>query len=237
MTTNKYIYWLEQAELQQMKTELKQDGYKIGRILKTPCEVLNAKDNKVLFAAPSVWNLVCKRQGSWYRESDKNGKYMLVSDHKLNETYNRYLDAEITESDFMPPQLPSRNELKVLVTMPDYIDNKPAEWENIGAKDSILFKSLFTLTGFWKWGDNMKRHWLHQRSNHANFLTRQYTTEIDNQQVPYSVTDNDGVCSSCVEFFNVLENNARKLVRACPGAITFGGVKRTVYYDVKPQHV
>ena len=83
-------------------------------------------------------------------------------------------------------------------------------------------------------GDNLKKHWLGHRANHANFLSKKVTTELDGEQVPYSVTGNEGVCSSCVEFFNVIEVDSRKLVRACPGAVTFGGAKRDIYYDIKP---
>ena len=71
----------------------------------------------------------------------------------------------------------------------------------------------------------------------ANFLAKKYTTEVDGEQVPYSVTENSGVCSSCVEFFNITSNDSRKLVRACPGSITFSKVERNQYYDVKPVQI
>jgi len=52
--------------------------------------------------------------------------------------------------------------------------------------------------------------------------------------VPYSVTNNAEVCSSCVEFFNVIGPRDRKLVRACPGSVVFAGLERETYYDVVP---
>lgn len=97
-----------------------------------------------------------------------------------------------------------------------------------------MFKILFTLTGFWGWGDNLKKYWLNHRANHANFLTHKYTTNIEGEEVPYSVANNAGTCSSCVEFFNIIEKDTRKLVCACPGAVTFGSAKRNIYYDVLP---
>ena len=97
-----------------------------------------------------------------------------------------------------------------------------------------MLKVFFTLTRFWGWGDNLHKYWLHQRSNHANFLSRKVTTQFDGEEVPYSVTEIAGVCSSCAEFFNVVEPSARKLVRSCPGAVAFGKVQRAVYYDIKP---
>jgi hypothetical protein len=64
-----------------------------------------------------------------------------------------------------------------------------------------------------------------------------FTTKIDGEDVPYSVTENAGVCSSCAEFFNVVEDGSRKLVRACPGSVIFGGAPRNVYLDVKPVNI
>lgn len=234
MDTHKYIYWLTKTEFENSKTSLKQQGYKLSAAAMTPCEVLKTKDNKLIYATPAVFNRVCTRQGSWYRNSEKDGKTMLVSDHRLAKDYDQYLEASMERTDFIPTQLPSRKQLKVLVQQPAYIDKKPTAWEKVGLKDKLMFKSLFTLTSFWGWGDNMKKHWLNQRANHANFLSKQYTVEMDQTDVAYSVTDNDGVCSSCVEFFNIIQPQDRKLVRACPGAITFGGAERQVYYDVLP---
>ena len=59
-------------------------------------------------------------------------------------------------------------------------------------------------------------------------------TEIDGEEVPYSVTNNDGVCSSCAEFFTIISPDSRKLVRSCPGSATFGKAPKEVYVDVTP---
>lgn len=90
------------------------------------------------------------------------------------------------------------------------------------------------MTGFWRRGDNLARHWLGRRANHANFLAKRHATEIDGERGAYSVTGNAGVCSSCAEFFNVVAPDDRALVRACPGSVTIGGAERDVYYDVRP---
>ena len=52
--------------------------------------------------------------------------------------------------------------------------------------------------------------------------------------MPFSVTGSESVCSSCVEIFNVLADDSRKLVNACPGAVTFGGADADTWVDVKP---
>ncbi len=200
----------------------------------TPCQVLRASGTKVVYATPEIWSRMCVRQGSWYRDSKRNGQYMMVSEHKLPHTFDENLDAEITNTEFTPKSLPTTLGLEDLVNSKAYQENKPGEWEAKTRKDAIMFKMLFSLTRFWGWGDNLKKYWLSHKATHANFLTRKFTVEIDSESVPYSVAENAGICSSCVETFNIIEDNSRKLVRACPGAVTFGGAERDVYLDIKP---
>lgn len=236
-TFSRYIYWLDNNALNTVSPDLKSFGYKLTGAKMTPCETLNANGKTVFFAKPQIWNRMCTRQGSWYRESDKSGKTLLVSDHPLPEVMRTYLDAEMTQSDFTPDYYPTRQTLQEMVDSPEYKNTRPDEWENAGVKDGIMFKIFFSVTRFWGAGDNLSRHWLAHRANHANFLNKMFTTKIDGEDVPYTVTDNKGVCSSCVEFFNVSAKNSRKLVNACPGAITFSKVKRDTYYDVKPINI
>lgn len=231
---SKNIYWVPGHEFETFKHELKKSEFKLKPVYKTSCETLNAKNKTVRYASPKIFNGLCNRQGSWYRESNKAGSYLVVSEEKLSEKYNLYMDASIKETEFTPESLPTASEIKKLLKSDEYQSQKPTDWENKGLKDSLLFKILFTLTGFWGFGDNIKTHWNNQRSNHANFLARQYTANVDGEEVAYSVTKNDGVCSSCVEFFNIIEQDSRKMVSACPGSITFTGVKRNKYYDVQP---
>jgi hypothetical protein len=100
--------------------------------------------------------------------------------------------------------------------------------------DAIMFKVFFTINRQWGWGENLKTYWLSHKANHANFVANKITTEIDGENVPYSISENAGVCSSCVEFFNIVNKDQRKLVRACPGSITFGGAKKDVFLDIQP---
>ncbi|MFQ5630145.1 MAG: hypothetical protein ACE5I1_15360 [bacterium] len=159
---------------------------------------------------------------------------MMMSEKKLPEAFDEYLDAEIAGTKFTPESLPTTPELQNLVNSEAYQRNKPEEWEAKGLKDAVMFKVLFSLTRFWGWGDNLKKHWLSHKAHHANFLAHHFTAEIDGESVPYSIAENAGICSSCVETFNIIDENSRKLVRACPGAVTFGGAKRNTYLDVKP---
>ena len=230
----RYVYWMKKEDFGRMKDELSREGFRVSDAKWSPCETLNASGNKVFFASPEVWSRSCVRQGSWYRQSKKSGKYLLVSEQKLPSKFNHFLEAEIRESDFMPGRLPTGEELQRLVDSECYQRSKPDEWEAVSIKDRISFKLIFTLTGFWALGDTFEKHWLTHRANHANFLCKRFTTEIDGEEIPYSISGNGGVCSACVEFFNVIGEDSRKLVRACPGSILSGKVKRRIYYDVRP---
>lgn len=230
----RHLYWLGNTDFASAKDFLAAKGYRLTPTRLTPCQVLKSRGQNLVFARPGIWSGICSRQGSWYRSSDRRGQFMLMSDHRLPPELDRFLDAEMAVSDFLPEQLPGEDELREIVASEEYQTQKPDEWEGIWWKDAFMYKMLFTLTRFWGKGDNLNKYWLHQKANHANFISRKVTTEIDGEQVPYSVTDNAGVCSSCAEFFNVVGSSSRKLVRACPGAVTFGGAQRTIYYDIKP---
>ncbi len=232
---NRYLYWFKDADFVTSKQFLEQNGYRLTSTLLTPCQVLKSRGRDILYAPPKIWSRMCFRQGSWYRTSDRQGQTMLMSDHRLPESLDPYFDAEMVLSDFQPDNLPDRKGLQEIVDTDAYQNEKPDDWEKIGIMDSVMFKVFFSLTRFWGLGEGLKEYWLNQRSNHANFVSGHLTTEIDGQPVPYSVTENAGVCSSCAEFFNVVKPDSRKLVRSCPGAITFGKTDRDVYYDIKPK--
>lgn len=230
-----YLYWLDAHPFESSKSTLERQGYRLRRALLTPCQVMRAEGRTVVYATPEVWGLMCVRQGSWYRESSRSGQTMMMSAEPLPGELDEYLDAVLEPTDFEPERLPSEEELESLTDSEPYRSSMPVDWEKAGLKDAIAFKTLFSLTRFWGWGDNLKKHWTGHRANHANFLAKAFTTELDGEQVAYSVTGNKGVCSSCVEYFNVVDTDSRKLVRACPGAVTFGGAPRDIFLDVRPQ--
>ena len=230
----RHLYWLGQADFKSAKELLKAEGYGLSATLLTPCQVLKSRGKKLVYARPGIWSGICSRQGSWYRDSNRRDQFMLMSDHRLPTALDGFLDAEMAVSDFVPEELPDEAALHEIVASEQYQSQKPDEWEKVWLKDSVMFKILFGVTRFWGKGDNFKKYWLHQKANHANFLSRKVTTQMDGEEVPYSVSENAGVCSSCAEFFNVIEGESRKLARSCPGAVIFGGAERDVYYDIKP---
>lgn len=231
---DKYIYWVPAAAIDATVGRLTADGYQLRKTFGSQCEVLKCAGKRLGHAEPAGFNRMCKRQGSWYRHSAKAGMHLIVADHRLPNYMQRYLDATMAVSDFQPKRLPTPVELRAVVDTEEYQHTRPDDWEKYSLLDRIASKILFTLTGFWRKGDNLGTAWLGHQANHANFLTKRHTTHIDGEDVAYSVTENASVCSSCVEFFNLVSEDSRKLVRSCPGSITLSGAKRDVYYDIQP---
>jgi hypothetical protein len=230
-----YIYWIGEADLSWARETLAVLGMRVKDVKITPCQTMKASADTVLVASPAVFDGICRRQGSWYRASHRSNQTLLVSGTRLEGGLETFLDAVVSETDFAPANFPSEEVIVALAETSDYQMNKPPEWELIGLKDAIKQKVLFTLTGFWKRGDSLKKHWPKQCASHANFLASRFTTELDGEDVPYSVSNSVGICSSCVESFNIITQDSRKLVAPCPGAVRFGGAKVDVYLDVRPQ--
>jgi len=170
-----YLYWLSQEEFDNAKGVLKANGFTLSATVLTPCQVMRAKGHKVMYAPPSVWSRLCVRQGSWYRESVRAGKTMLMSENRLPKEMDSYLDAILEESSFQPEALPGQAELEQVVESGAYQTVKPKDWEGIGWWDSFMFKSFFGFFRFWKRGETLKTFWLGHKANHANFVSKKYT--------------------------------------------------------------
>ena len=229
-----YIYWIGEVDLTWARETLADLGLLVKDVEVAPCQTMKASADAVLVASPAVFNGLCGREGSWYRASHRAGQTLMVSGTRLADGFEDFLDAVVSETDFAPERLPSEQEIVALTETSDYQMSKPDDWELIGLKDAIIQKLLLTLTGLWRRGDSLERHWPKQCASHANFFARQFTTERDGEDVAYSVWNSVGICSSCVETFNIITQESRKLVAPCPGAVRFGGAKVDVYLDVRP---
>ena len=92
----KHIYWLTKEAEARLHDELEVRGVRIGSAKGVVCTPLDAI-NKISSVAPEVWGDTCARQGSWYRASDKNGLYLVISSFEL-EGYENKKAARITKS-------------------------------------------------------------------------------------------------------------------------------------------
>lgn len=229
-----YLYWIPADGFQAAKRIIRGMGLTLSGTRMTPCETLRVAPGRAIYATPQVFSRMCTRQGSWYRSSERNGQFLLLSPVRLDVELDDYLDAELNESSFQPDALPTNEVLQSMVDSSEYQDGRPDAWEQKTVVEGVMVKLLFMFNRFWGLSDSLDKHWLSHRANHANFLAARVTTDIDGEAVAYSVSENAGVCSSCVEFFNIISPETRKLVRSCPGAVTFGGARPDVFVDVQP---
>ncbi len=229
----RYLYWVPAENFKAMAAAIRGAGLTLKGSKMTPCETLRADEETAIYATPQVFSRMCTRQGSWYRDSARNGQFMIVSPMRL-AGFDAYYDAEIAPSDFRPDQLPSAAELLDLVQERAYTEGRPEAWEKKTRLDAIMVRLFFRVIGYWGRKDTLDKHWLTHRANHANFVAERYTTDVDGEKVPYSISEVAGVCSSCVEFFNIANPERRKLVRACPGAVTFGNAPKEGFLDISP---
>lgn len=229
-----YLYWIPADDFQTAKRVIRDMGLVLSGSRMTPCETLRVTPGRAIYATPQVFSRMCTRQGSWYRSSERNGQFLLLTGVRLDSELDDYLDAELNESTFQPDALPTNEVLQSIVDSPEYQNSRPDAWEQKTVMEGMMVKLLFMFNRFWDLRDSLDKHWLSHRANHANFLAARVTTKVDGEVVPYSVSENAGVCSSCVEFFNIISPKTRKLVRSCPGAVSFGGARPNVFVDVRP---
>ncbi len=180
----KFVYWLNEQDIPRVSEFLTTQGISLNSVGKTPCQVLKADDAQAQIASPDVFNGFCSRQGSWYRQSDRNGQHLLMTATRLPAEYDAFLDAEVTESDFQPERFPDDDEIQELVDSKAYQSGKPSDWELVGFWEAIGMKLFFTFLGFWKLGETMKKYWPRQCASHANFLGHHYTVALDGEDVP-----------------------------------------------------
>ena len=96
----KHIYWLDPALHRDAIAEFRKDKKRVYRAKHQPCEALYPR-REVALVEPEVWDLRCRRQGSWYRSSRLQGKSFLVTNRPLTEFT---LWGTLTLEPFHPPR-------------------------------------------------------------------------------------------------------------------------------------
>ena len=110
----RHLYWFSPDAFASLKLAAPSHGIKLTTTVLTPCQVLRVSPGQAIYAPPSVWSRMCVRQGSWYRDSQRAGQYMVMSAERLPAMFDQYLDAEVAESDFVPASLPGNADLEGL---------------------------------------------------------------------------------------------------------------------------
>ncbi|HUU40505.1 MAG TPA: hypothetical protein VMW42_06180 [Desulfatiglandales bacterium] len=186
--------------------------------------------SKSISVAPEVWNETCRRQGSWYRSSDKNGLYLIISPQEL-KGFEQFKQAVITGSDFLLPEPATRKHKQEMVEDEEFKRLVPEEWYQA----SDIEKRLWT-----RWAKRLgsNEDWdslfLTHTACHANFISPRFFIESDGLKIPYSIDSSANLCSCCLELFQIIGNNwQRKLVAPCAGAVVFARLPKDKYLLVE----
>jgi hypothetical protein len=225
----KYIYWLTPEQEKGLSLDLEAKGIKLKHakgVTCTPLDVLT----RIAGVAPEVWQDHCPRAGAWYRASEKNGQYLIVSSFEL-EGYRNRKTASIRPFDFQPPHKVSREEIEKLVQDSDFLKQVPPAWRQASENEKRIY-----LRWAHKLGSKVEHFdtlWLIQSANHANFIKPTFYIEKDNRPIPYSIDRSAHLCSCCLELYDILGQEFRqKLVRPCPGAIFYARLEPDRYFLV-----
>ncbi|MBN2126092.1 MAG: hypothetical protein JW821_17470 [Deltaproteobacteria bacterium] len=226
----KHIYWLREEEAISLQGELKERGQAARIARGVVCTPLDER-NRISIVPPSVWGETCSRQGSWYRQSDRNPLFLVVSSFGL-DSFEEKKEAVITRSDFQPLRQATAEEKAMLVQDPDFAKCIPPEWNRVGEIEKKTY-----LRWAAKFGSHTTEYdflFLSHTANHANFLRPRFYIEDQKGPIPYSIDRTAHLCSCCLELFQVLgREHVRKLVRPCPGAALFSRLQPDRYLLVE----
>ena len=229
----KHVYWLTRDEETRLRDELALAGVRLRSAKGIVCTPLD-RINKITSVAPEVWNDTCGRQGSWYRRSDKNGLYLIVSAFPL-EGYEAHHAATITESDFVRPRPATREEKEALVAAPEFERQLPSDWKRVDDLEKRIY-----LRWAKRLGSDVEDYdflYLSHSANHANFIEPRFFVREDHGIIPYSIDQSAHLCSCCVELFQILGGEyEKKLVAPCPGATIFARLKPDRFLLVENKH-
>jgi hypothetical protein len=230
----KHVYWLTKDEEARLREELVGQDIEMVSVKGVVCRALDGVD-EISSVAPEVWNQTCSRQGSWYRASDKNGLYLVISSFEL-VGYEDKKAATITESDFDPPKLASPEEKRAMILDPEFARQVPPRWKEANdAEKKIFLRWARRLGSEAKDFDDL--HMSHT-ANHANFIRPRFFVKEKEHIIPYSIDRTAQLCSCCLELFQVIGTQyEKKLVAPCPGATIFGRRKPDRYLLVEKAYM
>ena len=227
----KYCYWVDFHSYKTVRRGLEQREIELPDEARIPCRVLRAS-KEIAFLPPSAWDGFCKRRTSWYRKSSMAGKFLIVSNSPLDvpELESPII---IAGSNFMPDRLPNPDEISHLVRSKEYQKRKPSEWDKPDPLEKDFYQRWFERQQRKEPFDFEKILRSHS-ANHANFLDPKFFINPNGTMVPYSIADSIHVCSSCLEFFNILGSQwPVKYVVPCIGAVQFAHLSMDHYFEVK----
>ena len=229
----KFCYWVDSRGLKKVKEVINTRGKQLDDESRIPCRVLRSS-REFAYISPEAWEGFCKRRTSWYQRSNKSGRFLLVSNTPLDNS-NIGEPIIIKESNFKPNSLPSHEETLQLANSKEYQLVKPEAWGKVDPFDKEFYRRWFERYRP-KELFNFDRIFVHHSANHANFIDPKFLVNREGIKAPYSIADSLYVCSSCIEFFNILgEEWPIKYVVPCIGAVQFAHLPMDQYFEVRFQ--
>jgi len=227
----KFCYWVDFHDLEKVRENTEQKGEALEDEARIPCRVLRSSRD-IGCLGPPAWDGFCKRRTSWYRKSDKAGKFLVVSNTSL-DNLDIGTPIIIKESNFKPDHLPSYEEIFQLIKSEKYQSLKPDVWERVNPLDKEFYQRWFERYRPKELFD-FEKIFAHHSANHANFIDAKHFVTLNGLFIPYSIADSIHLCSSCVEFFNILgEQWPVKYVIPCIGAVQFAHLPMDQYFRVE----
>jgi len=214
----KHFYWINAREEAALRRSLAGKNIRLKSAKGVVCTPLDEL-NKIASVAPEVWNDTCARQGSWYRTSEKQGLYLIISSFELDE-YRDQKAGVITQVDFTPPRQASMAEKEEMIKDPDFQRRLPQEWPKVEDIEKRIYLRWARRLG--SEVENYDFLYRTHTANHANFIKPRFFVEEEGLLIPYSIDRSAHLCSCCVELFQILGSEyPKKYVRPCPGACIF----------------
>jgi len=229
----KFCYWVDFQSFKAVRRDLEERGIELPDESRIPCRVLRAS-KETAFLAPPAWNGFCRRRTSWYRKSKMAGKFLIVSNSPLDipDQENPII---IMGSNFMPDRLPDPDDFSQMIRSKEYQKRKPPEWDRPDPLENDFYQRWFERQQR-KEPFDFDKILLSHSANHANFLDPKFFIKLNGTIVPYSIADSIHVCSSCLEFFNILGGQwPVKYVVPCIGAVQFAHLPMDQYFEVRTQ--
>ena len=226
----KICYWVDLHHLKKVRKNLEERGIELSDEGHIPCRALRAS-KEIVYVAPPAWKGFCKRKTSWYRKSEMAEKFLIVSNFPL-EPLNSEHPIIIKESDFRPNRFPKSDEISQLIRAEEYQKRKPSEWDKPDPLEKEFYQRWFERSRISEPFDFDKILMSHS-ANHANFLDPKFYVSVNGAIAPYSIADSIHVCSSCLEFFDILGSQwPVKYVVPCAGAVQFAHLSKDHYLEV-----
>lgn len=227
----KFCFWVDSHAISQVRRGLEEKRTELPEEARIPCRALRPTA-EITSIAPPAWNGFCKRRTSWYRKSKRGGGFLIVSNSPL-DLPDLAKPIIIGESDFRPDRLPSPEEIPQLIQSKEYQKNKPSQWDKPDPLEKEYYEKWFErnrISEPFDFGGILLSH----SANHANFIDPKFFVKMSGSDVPYSIGDSLHVCSSCLEFFDILGDQwPVKYVVPCIGAVQFAHLPIDRYFEVK----